>query len=207
MSHRHTIIIACVEGYSASSRKSEENISYTLAEMMAPTINKDKSHNRIVTKIFNSAAPAVQRHARDFVIDEIKKCASSYSVYFIGKSMGGAKLYYIIKKLMKKHNDILRYAKEVRVAFIDAHGNPWFDFDSIRPFGKYHSIKIPNKWYRKVPRLSIYGAYQHQHFPRGAKIYNAEYCIEITTPTDHFKMIKHPLVKSVLSLNYLACRV
>lgn len=182
--------VCCLEGYSASSRSEDSTISSLLKPVIFDT---EFAELGIMFCELNTAKVSCVKDCAEFV-----KNSKGDNLLIVGKSMGGAKTFYAYKRLVKKYKEELKNKNKVALVFIDAHGHPIHSVNPI-PFGKIRPIRIPNDWY-KITNSGFYGFYQHNKYPRGAKVCGASDCLKLYytdkngAEVNHWNIIKQQVI-------------
>lgn len=168
------IIVNTIEGYSSSVRVEKETLSATIEPFTEKYDVFDWHNEERSTTLYKS-----KKFLKKHIIN-----ASERNLFLIGKSMGGAKTYW----LLRKYWNIIKQFNKIAVLFIDAHGRPiqepvW----RLVPYGRNRDIVMEQKW-KDHESLYSMGIYQHNKYPYGARINGADRVIQCGNEVDHFNI-------------------
>lgn len=190
-------IILTMSGYSASSRK-EENRIYEIIKNIAKKEKVDLKEGYNFNDISSVGVLAVNSALKSIkkMVENIGEDTSKINLFVIGKSMGGAKVY----NLLKIKWSYLKNFNKIALMTIDAHGQILFD-GLLKPFGKNQNLKWNKKWIKDTEKFRVYNIYQHKEWPHGASFNNAYLNLDITDEKniDHFNIIKNNKVMKIIA--------
>jgi hypothetical protein len=114
-------------------------------------------------------------------------------ITFVGKSLGGACLFWSFEQLLT----LIAFYNKAQALFVDAHSTIFETFyNKGRPYGDKRDITLTNAMRNTV---TSYCVYQKNKYPRGANIIGAVESIKLDTPDiDHFSIVHSPAVDSYI---------
>jgi len=187
------IIINCIEGYSASIRPDSKTLSSVIDDYVMKYHDRIFNYNKI-----ESAKLSSIRNSKKFICKHIKY-AKDLNLFLVGKSMGGVKTYWVIKRCWK----IMKQFKKVVVLFIDAHGTPINEFWRFTPYGKNREIKLKKTWLDKS-KIIFLNVYQHNEYPEGAKVKNdciVQYKLD-SKDVNHWNIINNTVTHELIENSF-----
>lgn len=188
------ILINCIEGLSASSRAKKVTISY-LAKRQIKKFLKQYPDELIIYNKADSSKRSAVKDSLKFIKNNSHYGVKNTSLLLIGKSMGGAKTWWMLKDKWKK----LYNFKRIYVLTVDPHG-PIVGDGTVGPYGKNKELPYHKYWRKKQYQdidLTLINLYQHDAFPHGA-YFNGAYNIRFGKGADHWNITN---VKSKHSKN------
>lgn len=181
------ILVNCIEGFSASSRKDSITISYLVKKQIKEFVTKYPKQMVMFHAVYSNRVSAIDDSIR-FIKNNSYYGIDNTSLFLVGKSMGGAKTWWLLKDRWK---DIKNFGK-IYVLTIDPHGSIVGD-SSVGPYGKNKVLPYSKKWRKKQYResaLCLVNMYQHSSWPHGAE-FNGASNIEFDKGADHWNITNH----------------
>lgn len=179
------IVVVCIEGFSASSRPDKKTLSAVLAKYVQKHKESVFDYKEADSSSFNCVADC-----GDFIS---ARCYPGTNLLLVGKSLGGVKLYRLLKRWWET---IDKYNKVVCL-FIDAH-SPFPTF-----IGNFRNLKLRKKWIK--PCRVYLNVYQKESYPKGAKIKRVSKGVRLFENTNHWNIINAKETNELIeeSFNYL----
>ena len=167
------IVINTISGFSASSRKNSDTLSGFIQEIVRrQQYMSDFPIPDIKLNSHFSTNPSCVEDSLSSLVEGTIPWNIINRVQFIGKSMGGVKTWWLLKKHWDEFRKFLEEEDnpKIGVTLIDPHGAQPGD-GKIGSYGTFlqKELEYDKRW-DKYPNFKIQCLYQRDKYPRGARL-------------------------------------